>query len=81
MPTVVCVPIRSREFEFDNDDLVEGVLTLEHGLHCNAPSVSVYDNNGGLVIVAPKVVDEDTVDVDLTNAVPIAGTWRASVLT
>jgi len=81
MATVVCVPVRSREFEFDNGDLVDGVLKLAHGLHSNAPSVPVYDNNGMLVIVAPEVVDEGNVDVDLKNAVPIAGAWRASVLT
>lgn len=81
MATVVCIPIRSREFEFNNADLVEGVLTLPHGLHCNAPSVPVYDNNGMLVNVAPERVDEDTVKVDLSNASPISGTWRASVLT
>jgi hypothetical protein len=63
--------------DFDNEDLVDGVLTIPHGLHRDAVVVAVYNDSWEQVVVMPERVDEDNTKVDLTNSAPISETWHA----
>jgi len=77
MPVVNCIPRTSYAMDFDNGDLVEGVLTIPHGLHQDAVAVVVWNNLWQQVVVMPVRMDEDNTNVDLGNAAPIEGTWHA----
>lgn len=59
-----------------------GKFTITHALNSTAISVSVYDNNGTLIIPDEvQVVDQNTVDISLTNFFrPIVGTWTAILI-
>lgn len=68
------------DYEFDNDDLVNGVLVrtfAQLGIVAAAP-VQVYDNSGVLITDDSAVVLSWTgtgISVDVSAIDPIAGTW------
>lgn len=77
MPVVNCIPRTSYPMDFEQGDLVDGVVTIPHGLHQDAVAVVVWNNLWEQVGVMPKRVDEDNTGVDLSNATPLEGTWHA----
>lgn len=67
--------------EFDNTDLSNGVLSVQHDLDTNRVIPKVYD--GGHEQVLPdgvRVVDANNLDLNLYSFVPILGTWTALVV-
>jgi len=80
MPVAICIPRMSYPMDFEQGDLVSGVLTIPHGLHQDAVAVVVYNDLWEQVGVMPKRVDEDNVEVDLSSAVPLDGTWHARAI-
>jgi hypothetical protein len=77
MALVTCIARTSYPMDFTQDDLVDGVLTIPHGLRQKAVLVVIYNDSWEQVGVMPKPVDEDNCGVDLTNAEPISNTWHS----
>lgn len=65
---------------FDNNDLTNGILALNHNQNKQAPTVSIY-NNVGLQILPDDInyVNNNRVDVNLLNYTTLTGTWTARV--
>lgn len=65
---------------FVNGDLAAGVLTVTHNMHQQYGSVTIYDDSDKVVVPdSVTATGVDTVDVDLTTKVPLAGTWKVVV--
>ncbi len=71
--------ISSTEYssQFDNDDLVGGVLTVVHGLNDPYPIITVYDGNNELVDFVMTPIDDDSFSIDFGGA--ITGDWFITV--
>ncbi len=62
---------------FDNSDLVLGVLTVDHNLNTQYPQVQVIDDLNELIL--PDLFtfsDVNVLIVDLNSFAPITSTWR-----
>lgn len=65
---------------FDNADLSTGVLTVTHNLGNAYPSVTVYDNNGKVIL--PDEITSSSINalaVDLTSFGTLTGDWTVVV--
>lgn len=68
--------------DFDNTDLVAGVLTVGHGIGRQYVTVQVYDNNDDSAGPFPvKATGPFNCDIDLTAVAPIVGTWHLVIIT
>jgi hypothetical protein len=66
--------------DFDNADLVNGIITLNHQAGQKYVTVSIYDNNDHLIEPTLVVlVDSNNCYVDLNPWAPISGTWHAVI--
>ena len=68
------------ELDFDDGDLTVNVLTVNHALDQDWPSVTVYDNNRRIVYPEATSVDNNNTDIDFTPWVPLTGTWHVKVI-
>ena len=65
---------------FDNDDLVDGVLTVTHNLGIRYNIVQVFDNNFEQILPDSITLDSTTeCSIDLSSFAPISGTWYVVV--
>ncbi len=60
--------------DFDNGNLVNNVLIIDHGKKTLNVDIIIWDNVGKKVNIVPVVVNENRVTVDLGE--PITGVWR-----
>ena len=70
----------SQRIDFTGTNIVAGILTLKHALNTRNVLVSIYNNTS--TQVSPNsivIVDESTIQVDLSSQGSIAGTWYAVV--
>lgn len=66
----------SEAFSFTKDDLVNGILNKVHGKGIAFPIVAVYSEEKSEKLPDEvKIVDENTVRVDLSTFGEIQGTW------
>ena len=66
---------------FTNADLIANILTVAHFLGESYPDVSIYDNNG--LIIIPDDIDntnDNTCSIALQSFGTISGTWHATIL-
>lgn len=64
------------EGTFTNSDLVTGTLTIVHNLDTLYPEIFLYDNNREIYVPdRTKVIDANTIEVDINYYTPITGTW------
>lgn len=74
-------PMNVYTMSFDANDLVEGILTINHGLKTRAPIVSIYNktntwvNNPDFI----HVNDINSISIDFVLCGPVIGTWWISV--
>ena len=66
------------EFRFVQSDLVDGILSTLNTLPTAPSSVMVYDDFGEAVMIDFRVF-EGNILADLSDFIPIAGTWKISI--
>ena len=66
---------------FDNEDLVDGILTVIHSIGIKYVETEVYDNNDKLIEPDEvELIDIDSLEIDLSSFGEIAGNWTVIVI-
>lgn len=77
---IVAGAAQDYEMSFTNATLVAGVLTVNHLLNQEWPSVTVYDDNRKIVYPDVTSVDADNTSIDFSVWGVLSGTWRVKVI-
>lgn len=72
------VTASTMEFGFIQSDLIDGILSTLNTLPTAPSAVMVYDNLGEAVMIGFRVF-EGNILADLSDFIPIAGTWKISI--
>ena len=66
---------------FDDSNLVDGVITLDHSLDSQFPVINVWDNNNQFTIPTEiTIIDNDTVSLDFSSMGTLSGEWNVSMI-
>jgi hypothetical protein len=71
---------QTKLIEFTSADIMTNILTIQHNMNIEFPSVVVYDNSRLQVI--PASVNSSTPDkiiIDLTGLAPFTGNWYVRI--
>jgi hypothetical protein len=71
---------QTKLIEFTNDDVMANILTIQHNMGIEFPSVVVYDNSRLQVIPSDiNAITEDKIIIDLTGLAPFTGNWYVRI--
>lgn len=73
-------PTGSITYSFDDGYLVTGILTVEHDLNNKYVITEIYNNTDQKILPDNlELIDENSLEVDLSSFTPITGTWNITV--